>query len=249
MAKYDESSITILEGLEAVRKRPAMYIGSTDKRGVHHLAWEIIDNGIDEIINGFGDKITITINEDNSLTVSDNGRGVPTGKHSTGLSTPEVIYTKLHAGGKFESDGYKISGGLHGVGASVVNALSEYMEVTIYRDGTIHQIKFENGGKVLSPLKKIGTTKKTGTTVKFLPDREIFKNSSFSFTTLSERMQESAFLSNNLTVEIIDILDEKSNTYHYDNGIISFVEYINQEKNAIHDVISIKGNKNNRRNP
>lgn len=244
MAKYDESSITILEGLEAVRKRPAMYIGSTDKRGVHHLAWEIIDNGIDEIINGFGDKITITINEDNSLTVSDNGRGVPTGKHSTGLSTPEVIYTKLHAGGKFESDGYKISGGLHGVGASVVNALSEYMEVTIYRDGTIHQIKFENGGKVSSPLKKIGTTKKTGTTVKFLPDREIFKNSSFSFTTLSERMQESAFLSNNLTVEIIDILDEKSNTYHYDNGIISFVEYINQEKNAIHDVISIKGNKN-----
>ena len=143
MAKYDESSIKILEGLEAVRKRPGMYIGSTDKRGLHHLAWEIIDNSIDEIINGFGSTIKIKINADGSLTVRDNGRGVPTGKHSSGKSTPEVIYTILHAGGKFEESGYKVSGGLHGVGASVVNALSEWMEVTIYRDGVINNIKFE----------------------------------------------------------------------------------------------------------
>ena len=196
MAKYDESSIKILEGLEAVRKRPGMYIGSTDKRGLHHLAWEIIDNSIDEIINGFGSVIKIRINEDGSLTVRDNGRGVPTGKHESGKSTPEVIYTILHAGGKFEESGYKVSGGLHGVGASVVNALSEWMEVNIYRDGLIHNIKFENGGHVKSPLKQIGTTKTTGTEVTFMPDKEIFKNTQFSFTTLSERMQESSFLFN-----------------------------------------------------
>ena len=172
--KYDESSITILEGLEAVRKRPGMYIGSTDKRGLHHLAWEIIDNCVDEIINGFGNKITVKINKDNSLTVADNGRGVPTGMHKSGKSTPEVIYTILHAGGKFETNGYKVSGGLHGVGASVVNALSEWMEVTILRDGAIHQIRFKDGGKVDKPLKQIGTTRETGTTVEFYPDEEIF---------------------------------------------------------------------------
>ncbi len=182
MAKYDASSIKILEGLEAVRKRPGMYIGSTDKRGLHHLIWEIVDNAIDEIINGYGDTIKITLNPDASITISDNGRGVPIGMHESGKSTPEVIYTVLHAGGKFESDGYKVSGGLHGVGASVVNALSKRMDVTIYNEGKISNIRFFNGGQVESPLKTIGESKKTGTTVTFLPDYEMFKNASFSFT-------------------------------------------------------------------
>lgn len=245
MAKYDENSITILEGLEAVRKRPGMYIGSTDKRGLHHLAWEIVDNSIDEIINGFGNKISVRINKDGSLTIADNGRGVPTGIHKSGKSTPEVIYTVLHAGGKFESEGYKVSGGLHGVGASVVNALSKWMEVTIFRDGEIHQINFADGGKVAEPLKKIGNTNKTGTIVTFMPDPEIFKNISFSYTILSERLQECAFLLNNLTAEIEDVADEKRNTFHYENGLISFVEYINEDKNVLHKVVPIKGSKNN----
>ena len=241
--KYDESSITILEGLEAVRKRPGMYIGSTDKRGLHHLAWEIIDNCVDEIINGFGNKITVKINKDNSLTVADNGRGVPTGMHKSGKSTPEVIYTILHAGGKFETNGYKVSGGLHGVGASVVNALSEWMEVTILRDGAIHQIRFKDGGKVDIPLHKIGTTNKTGTIVTFMPNHEIFKNLNFSYTTICERMQESAFLLKNLTCEVEDVADEKKVTYHYENGITSFVEYINEGKGVLHKVVPIHGEK------
>ena len=241
--KYDESSITILEGLEAVRKRPGMYIGSTDKRGLHHLAWEIIDNCVDEIINGFGNKITVRINEDNSLTVADNGRGVPTGMHKSGKSTPEVIYTILHAGGKFETNGYKVSGGLHGVGASVVNALSEWMEVTILRDGAIHQIRFKDGGKVDVPLHKVGTTNKTGTIVTFMPNHEIFKNLNFSYTTICERMQESAFLLKNLTCEVEDVADEKKVTYHYENGITSFVEYINEGKGVLHKVVPIHGEK------
>ena len=241
--KYDESSITILEGLVAVRKRPGMYIGSTDKRGLHHLAWEIIDNCVDEIINGFGNKITVKINKDNSLTVADNGRGVPTGMHKSGKSTPEVIYTILHAGGKFETNGYKVSGGLHGVGASVVNALSEWMEVTILRDGAIHQIRFKDGGKVDIPLHKIGTTNKTGTIVTFMPNHEIFKNLNFSYTTICERMQESAFLLKNLTCEVEDVADEKKVTYHYENGITSFVEYINEGKGVLHKVVPIHGEK------
>ena len=244
MAKYDESSIKILEGLEAVRKRPGMYIGSTDKRGLHHLAWEIIDNGIDEIINGYGSKIIVTINKDGSLTVRDNGRGVPTGKHSSGKSTPEVIYTILHAGGKFEESGYKVSGGLHGVGASVVNALSEWMNVTIYRDGEINTISFENGGHLKEKLKVIGSTKMTGTEVTFMPDKSIFKTTQFSFTTLSERLQESAFLINNLTIELHDILDDKHITYHYENGLISFVEYINENRKSLHKVVPIHGVRN-----
>ena len=241
--KYDESSITILEGLEAVRKRPGMYIGSTDKRGLHHLAWEIIDNCVDEIINGFGNKITVKINKDNSLTVADNGRGVPTGMHKSGKSTPEVIYTILHAGGKFETNGYKVSGGLHGVGAILVNALSEWMEVTILRDGAIHQIRFKDGGKVDIPLHKIGTTNKTGTIVTFMPNHEIFKNLNFSYTTICERMQESAFLLKNLTCEVEDVADEKKVTYHYENGITSFVEYINEGKGVLHKVVPIHGEK------
>ena len=241
--EYDSSSIQVLEGLEAVRKRPGMYIGSTDKRGLHHLAWEIIDNCVDEIINGFGNKITVKINKDNSLTVADNGRGVPTGMHKSGKSTPEVIYTILHAGGKFETNGYKVSGGLHGVGASVVNALSEWMEVTILRDGAIHQIRFKDGGKVDIPLHKIGTTNKTGTIVTFMPNHEIFKNLNFSYTTICERMQESAFLLKNLTCEVEDVADEKKVTYHYENGITSFVEYINEGKGVLHKVVPIHGEK------
>jgi len=239
--KYDETSIKILEGLEAVRKRPGMYIGSTDKRGLHHLVWEIVDNAIDESINGYGDYIKITMNKDGSITVEDHGRGVPIGIHESGKSTPEVIYTILHAGGKFEEGGYKVSGGLHGVGASVVNALSKKMEVTIYKEGVISTIKFANGGHVSEPLKTVGTTNRTGTTVTFLPDPEIFKNTNFSFTTITERMQESAFLLSGITIEVEDVEDNRDVKYHYENGLISFVEFINEGKNVLHKVVSFDG--------
>ncbi len=246
MAKntYDESSIKILEGLEAVRKRPGMYIGSTDKRGMHHLVWEIVDNAIDEIINGYGDYIKILLHKDGSITIADNGRGVPIGMHESGKSTPEVVYTVLHAGGKFENTGYKVSGGLHGVGASVVNALSTWMDVVIYKDGKISEIKFKNGGEVDVPLKQIGESKKTGTIVTFLPNKEIFKNCNFSFTTICERMQESAFLLSNVTIEVIDEEDNLNAKYHYENGIISFVEYMNENKTALHKVIHFDNTKN-----
>lgn len=242
--KYDAESIKILEGLEAVRKRPGMYIGSTDKKGLHHLAWEIIDNCIDEIINGHGDTIKIRLNGDGSITIADNGRGVPIGKHASGKSTPEVVYTVLHAGGKFEEGNYKVSGGLHGVGASVVNALSSWMDVTIYTDGIISNIRFKNGGEVASPLKKIGESKKTGTCVTFMPDYEVFKNCQFSFSTISERMQESAFLLKQLTVELENAAENKKVTYHYDNGLISFVEYMNEDKTTINSIVPIHGTKN-----
>ena len=241
--KYDESSIKILEGLDAVRKRPGMYIGSTDKRGLHHLVWEIVDNAIDEVINGYGNYIKITIHEDNSISVEDHGRGVPVGMHASGKSTPEVIYTVLHAGGKFETDGYKVSGGLHGVGASVVNALSEWMEVTIKRDGGEYYIKFGNGGRVIEPLRKLGNTNKTGTTVRFKPDPNVFTTCYFSYTTIAERMQESAFLISNLTVDVVDIPDDKSVSFHYENGLISFVSMINENKNVLHKVCNFKGSK------
>ena len=246
MAKsnYDESSIKILEGLEAVRKRPGMYIGSTDKRGMHHLVWEIVDNSIDEIINGYGDKIRIVIHSDNSITITDNGRGVPIGMHASGMSTPEVIYTVLHAGGKFEEGNYKVSGGLHGVGGSVVNALSKWMDVTICRDGKIVNIKFKDGGHVLEPLHEIGKTNKTGTSVTFMPDTEVFGDNKFSFTTICERMQESAFLLSNLTIEVKDEEDHLNETYHYDNGLISFVDYMNEDKKPLHKTIEFSGVKN-----
>ncbi len=244
MAEYNEKSIKILEGLEAVRKRPGMYIGSTDKRGLHHLVWEIVDNAIDEAINGFGKKITVTITKIGSVIVKDEGRGVPIGKHSSGVSTPEVIYTVLHAGGKFETDGYKVSGGLHGVGSSVVNALSKWMKVTICREGKICEISFKNGGKVDKPLKQIGTTKLTGTTVEFFPDDEIFGNARFSYSTICERMQESAFLINGLTMEVIDEETDRHNVYNYDNGLVSFVEYVNDGKETINKVINFNGEKN-----
>ena len=244
MTKYNESSIKILEGLEAVRKRPGMYIGSTDKRGMHHLVWEIVDNGIDEIINGYGNYIKIVLHKDNSITIADNGRGVPIGMHESGKSTPEVIYTILHAGGKFEAGNYKVSGGLHGVGASVVNALSSKMDVVIYRDGVISNIRFANGGQIESPLKQIGTTNKTGTIVTFTPDKEIFKNCNFSYTTICERMQESAFLIPNVTIEIIDEESNRQVKYHYENGLEDFVTYINENKNTLHKVLSFSGTKN-----
>ena len=242
--KYDESSIKILEGLDAVRKRPGMYIGSTDKRGLHHLVWEIVDNSIDEVINGFGDYIKIILHEDGSVSVEDRGRGLPVGMHSSGKSTPEVIFTVLHAGGKFETSGYKVSGGLHGVGASVVNALSKWCEVTIKRDGYEYYIKFENGGRVAVPLKKIGTTNKHGTTVRFMPDYDIFKGASFSYTTIRERMQESAFLLKGLTVELQDIEDKKDEKFCYEDGLSSFVEMINENKKTLHNVYTFEGTKN-----
>ena len=242
--KYDENSIKILEGLDAVRKRPGMYIGSTDKRGLHHLVWEIVDNSIDEVINGFGDYIKIIIHEDGSVSVEDKGRGLPVGMHSSGKTTPEVIFTVLHAGGKFETSGYKVSGGLHGVGASVVNALSKWCEVTIRRDGYEYYIKFENGGRVAVPLQKIGTTSKHGTTVRFMPDYEIFKGATFSYTTIRERMQESAFLLKGLTVELIDEEDRKDEKFHYEDGLSSFVDMINENKKTLHNVYTFEGTRN-----
>ena len=243
--KYDESSIKILEGLDAVRKRPGMYIGSTDKKGLHHLVWEIVDNSIDEVINGFGDYIKIVLHDDGSVSVEDRGRGLPVGMHSSGKSTPEVIFTVLHAGGKFETSGYKVSGGLHGVGASVVNALSKWCEVTIRRDGYEYYIRFENGGRVAVPLKKVGATNKYGTLVRFMPDPDIFKSINFSYTTITERMQESAFLIKGLTVEVIDIPDKKEVKYRYDDGLVSFVEMINDNKKPLHKVFTFSGSKNN----
>ena len=234
---YNEESIKILEGLEAVRKRPGMYIGSTDKRGLHHLIWEIVDNCVDEALNGYGDYIKITMHNDGAISVTDRGRGIPTGMHSSGKSTPEVIYTVLHAGGKFSDGGYKVSGGLHGVGASVVNALSEYLEVTTRRDKEEHYIKFSNGGHLEVPLKKVGSCTRTGTTVRFKPDKEIFGNIVFNYSTICERMQECAFLLNGITIEIEDEIENRSEKYHYDNGLSSFCEYLNEGKSILHKVL------------
>ena len=243
MVKYDENSIKILEGLEAVRKRPGMYIGSTDKRGLHHLVWEIVDNSIDEIINGYGNKIKIILHKDKSVSVEDEGRGVPVGMHSSGMTTPEVIYTVLHAGGKFETSGYKVSGGLHGVGASVVNALSNWMEVTIKRDGYEYFIRFKDGGKLDIPLTKKDKTSKTGTKVRFMPDDQIFSTTNFSFTTICERMQESAFLLEGLTVDITDEEDSRHETFCYQDGLKAFVEYINEDKKELHKAMVMTGSK------
>ena len=240
---YDEHSIKILEGLEAVRKRPGMYIGSTDKRGLHHLVWEIVDNGVDEALNGYGNHIKIIIHKDGSVSVTDSGRGIPTGMHESGKSTPEVIYTVLHAGGKFTEGGYKVSGGLHGVGASVVNALSSWMEVVTRRDGYEYFISFKNGGHLDKPLKKLGQTNKTGTTVRFMPDPEIFSTTNFNFSTICERMQECAFLINGLTIEIIDEIEEKPEKYLYENGLESFCKYLNEGKNELHKVLCFNATK------
>ena len=244
-SNYDENSIKILEGLEAVRKRPGMYIGSTDKRGLHHLVWEIVDNGVDEALNGYGDHLKIVLHKDGSISVTDSGRGIPTGMHSSGKSTPEVIYTVLHAGGKFSEGGYKVSGGLHGVGASVVNALSSWLEVTTRYNGYEYFISFKDGGHIDQKLKKLGATNKTGTTVRFMPDKEIFSTTNFNFSTICERMQECAFLINGLTIEIIDEIENKEEKYLYKNGLESFCKYLNEGKNTLHKVLCFDSSKDN----
>ena len=244
-SNYDENSIKILEGLEAVRKRPGMYIGSTDKRGLHHLVWEIVDNGVDEALNGYGDHLKIVLHKDGSISVTDSGRGIPTGMHSSGKSTPEVIYTVLHAGGKFSEGGYKVSGGLHGVGASVVNALSSWLEVTTRYNGYEYFISFKDGGHIDQKLKKLGATNKTGTTVRFMPDKEIFSTTAFNFSTICERMQECAFLINGLTIEIIDEIENKEEKYLYKNGLKSFCKYLNEGKNTLHKVLCFDSSKDN----
>lgn len=243
MSEYSGKSIKILEGLDAVRKRPAMYIGSTDKKGLHHLVWEIVDNAVDEAINGYGEKIAIIINKDGSITVEDEGRGVPVDKHPSGKSTPEVIYTVLHAGGKFDGSNYKVSGGLHGVGASVVNALSTYMKVEIKRDRGIYDISFKDGGKLDQKLTKVGTTTKTGTKVTFKPDPEIFKDNIFSFSVICERMQETSFLLKGITIEVGDEINNKKEVFHAENGIKDFVQLLNKDKKVLHDVIYFEGQK------
>lgn len=238
---YNEDSIQVLEGLEAVRKRPGMYIGSTDSRGLHHLVYEIVDNAIDEVLAGYGNHIKVTIHENNSISVQDSGRGIPTGMHKSGKPTPEVIYTVLHAGGKFGAGGYKTSGGLHGVGASVVNALSEWLEVTIKRDGVIYRQRFEKGGHPVTGLEVIGKTKETGTLVTFKPDPEIFSTTVYSFDILSERLRESAFLLKGLKIELIDLRNDKEESFYYEDGIKSFVSYLNEGKDTLHEVVYFEG--------
>ncbi|MBN8251323.1 DNA topoisomerase IV subunit B [Priestia flexa] len=242
---YNEDAIQVLEGLDAVRKRPGMYIGSTDTRGLHHLVYEIVDNSVDEALAGYGEEIIVTIHQDNSISVQDKGRGMPTGMHKLGKPTPEVILTVLHAGGKFGQGGYKTSGGLHGVGASVVNALSEWLTVTIYRDGTIYEQRFENGGKPVTTLEKKGTTRKTGTTIHFKPDPSIFSATVYNFDTLSERLRESAFLLKGFKIELIDKRHNQHEVFHYETGIEAFVTYLNEEKDTLHPVVSFEGFQNN----
>ena len=238
--KYDENSIKILEGLDAVRKRPGMYIGSTDKRGLHHLVWEIVDNSIDEVINGFGDYIRIILHEDGSVSVEDRGRGLPVGMHSSGKSTPEVIFTVLHAGGKFETSGYKVSGGLHGVGASVVNALSEKVTVESCNGDGAYEISFKRG-KVVEKLHKVREETKRGTKVVFKPDPEIFEHTVYNAETLEQRFREMAFLNKGLKITLLDRRDpdSKMKVFHYEGGLISFVEYINKNKEFVSPVIDM----------
>ncbi|MDF2903850.1 MAG: topoisomerase subunit [Bacillus sp. (in: firmicutes)] len=238
---YNDDAIQVLEGLEAVRKRPGMYIGSTDARGLHHLVYEIVDNSVDEALSGFGNHIIVKIHKDNSISVQDKGRGMPTGMHKLGKPTPEVILTILHAGGKFGQGGYKTSGGLHGVGASVVNALSEWLVVTIKRDSFVYEQRFENGGKPVTTLEKIGKTNQTGTTIHFKPDPTIFSATTYNYETLCERLRESAFLLKGLKIEMIDDRNDVQDVFHYENGIEAFVEYLNEEKDVLQPVVNIEG--------
>lgn len=243
---YDESSIQVLEGLEAVRKRPGMYIGSTDSRGLHHLVWEIVDNSIDEALAGYGTQVVVKINTDNSVEVADNGRGIPTGKHkSNGQPTPQVIFNTLHAGGKFdESGGYKVSGGLHGVGSSVVNALSEYLEVTIHRDGKIYYQKYLNGGKIIEKPRWLGDTRRTGTKIKFKPDNKIFTSTIFDYKTVAKRLKESAFLIKGLRIDLIDERTGQQETFRYDEGIVEFVKSLDKGKDNINEPTFFVGESN-----
>ncbi|HHT7171106.1 TPA: DNA topoisomerase IV subunit B [Bacillus cereus] len=242
--QYNEDAIQVLEGLEAVRKRPGMYIGSTDSRGLHHLVYEIVDNSVDEALAGFGDEISVVIHKDNSISVIDKGRGMPTGMHKLGKPTPEVILTVLHAGGKFGQGGYKTSGGLHGVGASVVNALSEWLVVTIKRDGNIYEQRFENGGVPVTTLEKIGKTKESGTTMHFKPDTTIFSTTNYNYETLCERLRESAFLLKGMKISIKDERNDLEDVFHYETGIEAFVSYLNEEKDSIHPVVYFTGEQN-----
>lgn len=250
MAKnaYDGSAIQILEGLEAVRKRPGMYIGSTDGRGLHHLVWEIVDNSIDEALNGHGNTIKITILKDESICVEDEGRGMPVDKHASGKSALEVIFTVLHAGGKFsESGGYKTSGGLHGVGASVVNALSEWVEVTINSsNGKQYFMRFDNGGTKVSKLKEIGKCNKTGSKVIFKPDPTIFSTTHFSYSAICERARESAFLLSNIKIIVADERKEERREieYHFEEGLQAFMNYLHEDKEVFHKPISFSGAQN-----
>ena len=249
---YDASDIQVLEGLEAVRKRPGMYIGTTDVKGLHHLVWEIVDNAIDEALAGYCDSIEVIINKGNSVTVKDNGRGIPVDIHpKTKKSTVETVYTVLHAGGKFGGGGYKVSGGLHGVGASVVNALSSWVEVTVYKNGKIHNIRFENGGHTTEPLKVVGDCEedRTGTWVTFKPDPEIFDTDIYDYNTLKVRIRELAFLNKGLKITLRDDRDEEDTTgetFVYEGGISEYVKFINNEKTAIHEnIIHLEGTEDN----
>ncbi|HFU3725414.1 TPA: DNA topoisomerase IV subunit B [Streptococcus suis] len=240
---YNDDAIQVLEGLDAVRKRPGMYIGSTDGNGLHHMVWEIVDNAVDEALSGFGDRIDVTINKDGSLSVSDRGRGMPVGMHATGKPTVEVIFTVLHAGGKFGQGGYKTSGGLHGVGSSVVNALSSWLEVEITRDGAVYKQRFEQGGKPVTTLEKIGTApkSKTGTKVTFMPDDTIFSTTDFKFNTVAERLKESAFLLKQVTMTLTDERTGEQEEYHYENGVQDFVSYLNEDKETLTPVLYFEG--------
>jgi len=250
-AGYDADDIQVLEGLEAVRKRPGMYIGSTSVSGLHHIIWEIIDNAVDEHLAKACSRIDVTIHRDGSVTVLDNGRGIPTGMHKIGIPTPQVVFTVLHAGGKFGGGGYRKSGGLHGVGASVTNALSEWLEVEIYRDGKIHRQRFEywvdeNGkehvGEPVTGLEVVGRTTKTGTKVTFKPDRRVFQNAdAISFDTLAERLQEIAFLNSGLTITLADERSGQRKTFRYEGGAAQFVRFLNEDKTVLHDVVHFAG--------
>ena len=240
-AEYGADLIQILEGLEAVRKRPGMYIGSTSARGLHHLVYEIVDNAVDEALAGYCDTINVSINPDNSVTVVDNGRGIPVGlNHKAGIPAVEVVFTILHAGGKFGGGGYKVSGGLHGVGASVVNALSVWLEVEIYNEGKIYKQRYERG-KTMYSLKVVGECDpdKTGTKVTFLPDGEIFEETVFEYDVLKQRLREMAFLTKGLKIILQDLREEeiREHTFHYEGGIKEFVTYLNKSKTPLYDQI------------
>ena len=244
---YSDNDIQVLEGLEAVRKRPGMYIGTTSSKGLHHLVWEIVDNAVDEALAGYCDDIEVEIHKDNSISVKDDGRGMPTGMNAkTGLSTIETIFTVLHAGGKFGGGGYKVSGGLHGVGASVVNALSKWLEVRVYRDGNVYYQRFENGGKSVAPIKIIDSCspERTGTTVTFAPDPEIFEETTvYDYDVLAKRLQELAFLNKGLRIQLIDErVEDKHDNFLYNGGIIEYVQMLNKSKKTLHeDIIYVNG--------